>query len=155
MLARKGDRMSESEVKANNVKLTSRAYNAFVKDLRLKDIRLASATIKNLDCSYSPSSAEVRWKIAAKYENRDGKIEVLNRYNVRILELEKGKGLKATLSVIFCVTYDSKMPMTEELFEKFREQNLLLHTWPYFREFAHNAVLRMGWPPFIAPIFTT
>lgn len=146
--------MSESDVKANNVKLTSRMYNAFMKDLRIKDIRLASATIKNLDCSYSPSSAEIRWRIAAKYENRDDQIEVLNRYNVKILELEKDKGPKATITIIFCVTYDSKMPMTEELFEKFRDQSLLLHTWPYFREFVHNAVSRMGWPPFIAPIFT-
>jgi len=147
--------MSESGVKEKNVKLTKQAYNTFVENLHIKDIRLASATVRNLDCSYSPSSAEVRWKIAAKYENRDDKIEILNRYNVRIVELEKDKGLKATLSITFCVTYDSKTAMTEELFEKFREENLLLHTWPYFREFVHNAVLRMGWPPFIAPIFTT
>lgn len=147
--------MSESEVKAKNVKLTSHAYNVFAKNLHIEDISLAAATIKNFDYSYRPSSAEVRWKIAAKYENRGDKIEVLNRYNVRILDLEKGKELKATLSVIFCVTYDSKIPMTEELFEKFKEQNLLLNTWPYFREFVHNAVLRMGWPPFIAPTFTT
>ncbi len=145
--------MTESEVKTKNMKLTSQAYNAFVKNLRIEDIRLASATIKNLDCSYIPSSAEVRWTTAAKYENRDSKIEVLNRYNVRILE--KGKELKAKLSLIFCITYNSKVPMTEELFEKFKEQNLLLNTWPYFREFVHNAVLRMGWPPFIAPTFVT
>jgi hypothetical protein len=147
--------MSESNVTVRDAKSTSQRYNAFVKNLRIRDIRLASATIKNLDYRYSPSSAEVRWTIAAKYENRADEIEVLNRYNVKILEMEKGNELKATLSVVFCITYDSKMPMTEELFGKFREQKLLLHTWPYFREFVHNAVSRMGWPPFIAPIYTT
>ena len=91
--------------------------------------------------------------MTAKYENRDGKIEVFNRYNVRVLE--KGKELKAKLSVTFCVTYNSKIPMTDELFEEFKDSNLPLNTWPYFREFVHSGVLRMGWPPFIAPIFVT
>jgi len=145
--------MTKSAAETENKNLTRQTYNAFVKNLRIEDIRLASAMIKNLDCSYMPSSAEVRWTMAAKYENQHGKIEVLNRYNVRIAE--KGKELKAKLSVIFCVTYNSKIPMTDELFEEFKDRNLPLNTWPYFREFLHNAVLRMGWPPFIAPTYVS
>lgn len=124
-------------------------YNAFIKGLNIKDIRLTSATIQNIDCYYFPTTAEVRWRMKAEYKNRDNKIEIFHRYNVRIFE--KGKELKAKISVTFCVTYDSKMPMNEETFNKFKARNLPLNTWPYFREFVHSAVLRMGWPPFIAP----
>jgi len=145
--------MTKSTDKTKNKNLTHQAYNNFIKELDIEDIRLTSATIKNLDCYYSPSSAEVRWTMAANYENRDGKIEVFNRYNVRILE--KGEELKAKISVIFCVTYSSKAPMTDELFKEFKDRNLPLNTWPYFREFLHNAVLRMGWAPFIAPTLVT
>jgi len=143
--------MTKSAVKSGNRKLPQQRYNSFIRGLDIEDICLTSATIQNLDHYYSPSSAEVRWRMAASYENRENKIEVSHRYNVRILE--KGKELKAKIAVTFCVTYKSEMPMTEELFEGFKNQNLPLNTWPYFREFVHNAVLRMGWPPFIAPTF--
>jgi len=145
--------MTKSAMKTGNRKLTGQTYNNFIKELDIEDIRLTSATIQNLDCDYFPSSAEVKWRMTASYENRENKIEVFHRYNVRILE--KGKELKAKITIIFCVTYNSKIPMTEELFERFKSQNLPLNTWPYFREFVHNAVLRMGWPPFIAPTFVT
>lgn len=144
--------MNESVVKSESRKLNRQAYNTFVKQVEIKDIRLVSATIQNLDCNYYLSSAEVKWKMTATYENQEKKIDVFHRYNVRILE--KGKELKSKVAVTFCVTYGSKVPMTEEYFEQFKGGNLPLNTWPYFREFVHNAVLRMGWPPFIAPIFT-
>lgn len=143
--------MTELATRHGKSKVVQHKYNTFIKQLDIEDIRLTSAKIENLDCYYSPSAAEVRWRMAASYENREKKIEVFHRYNVRVLE--KGKELKAKVGIVFCVTYKSKLPMTDKLFEQFKDQNLPVNTWPYFREFVHNTVLRMGWPPFIAPTF--
>ena len=143
--------MTKSTVKTKNNDLIRQKYNSFIKNLDIEDIRLLSATIQNIDCYYFPSSAEVRWKMTASYENRENKIEVFQCYNVRILE--KGKELKAKIAINFHLTYNSKIPMPQEFFDRFKNQNLPLNTWPYFREFVHNAVIRMGWPPFIAPSF--
>ncbi len=131
--------------------VTKPNYNGFIKGLDIKNIRLVSATIENMDCNYFPSSAVVKWRMAANFENKDGEINVFHRYNVRVLE--QGKEVKAKMAMKFCVTYNSQAPMTEELFKRFKDSNLPINTWPYFREFVHSIISRMGWPPFIAPTF--
>jgi hypothetical protein len=90
--------MTKSAENPNSNRQTQQNYINFIKQLDIEDIRLASATMKNLDCHYYPSTAEVKWTMSAKYENSDSKIVVFHRYNVRILE--KGKEPKAKLSVI-------------------------------------------------------
>lgn len=137
---------------ANN-KTHNKNYNGFIRGLGIKDIRLTSAVIENIEYSYMPSKAIIKWRIAASYENKENRIEVIHRYNVRVLE--EGIGLKAKIKVVFCVTYESETPMNDDYFEIFKTRNLPLNTWPYFREYIHNSLSRMGWPPFIAPAFVT
>ncbi len=127
-----------------------KAYNDFVAQIGIVELRIISAQFNVLDCSYFPSSAEVRWRKMASYEKAEDKFNVSHRYNVTILDKET-KEAKAKISVTFHVGYSSKIPISDELFEIFKVRNLPLNTWPYFREFVHNAIMRMGWPPFIAP----
>ncbi len=127
-------------------------YNAFVRQIQITDIRIVSAKVDNLDCSYVPSSAEVKWKTKARYENTEQAFRAFQRYDVVIVDKESTE-IKAKISVTFCVTYSSKIPMNDEFFKTFIRANLPVNTWPYFREFTHNTVLRMNWPPFIAPTF--
>ncbi len=130
------------------------SYNAFVRQIQIQDIRLVSAKVDNLDYAHSPSVAEVKWRITAHYENIEHAFRAHQRYSVAITDKES-KEVKAKISVKFCVTYSSKTPMNDELFGIFKIANLPTNTWPYFREFTHNAVSRMGWPPFIAPTFVS
>ena len=139
-------------ITANN-KTRNKDYNSFIRGLDIKDIRLISATIENIERSYMPSEAVIKWRIASSYENKENRIEVIHRYNVRVLE--KDIDLKAKIKVVFCVTYESKTPMNDDYFERFKTRNLPLNTWPYFREYIHNSLSRMGWPSFVAPAFVT
>jgi len=139
-------------ITANN-KTRNKDYNSFIRGLDIKDIRLISATIENIERSYMPSEAVIRWRIASSYENKENRIEVIHRYNVRVLE--KDIDLKAKIKVVFCVTYESGTPMNDDYFERFKTRNLPLNTWPYFREYIHNSLSRMGWPSFVAPAFVT
>jgi len=141
--------MTESTEK--KMMINRRTYNSFIEALDIVDIRLVSAKVENIDCNYVPENAEVKWSESARYENAQNKIMIFHKFNVRILE--GGKDIKAKIGVTFCVSYDSKKPMTDALFEIFRDRNLPVNSWPYFREFLHSVVLRMGWPPFIAPTF--
>ncbi|MFC1937584.1 hypothetical protein ACFLWY_03385 [Chloroflexota bacterium] len=90
--------------------------------------------------------------MAASYEQEKEQFNVSHRYNVTILERET-KEVKANISVTFRVVYSSKIPINDDLFQVFKVRNLPLNTWPYFREFVHNAIMRMGWPSFIAPTY--
>ena len=127
-------------------------YNDFVTQIEITDLHIVSAQINKLDCSYFPSSAEVKCRKAASYEKGEEQFNVFHRYNVTIHDKET-KEVKAKISVIFRVVYSSKLSISDELFEVFKGRNLPLNTWPYFREFVHNAIMRMGWPSFIAPTY--
>jgi hypothetical protein len=127
-----------------------KGYNDFVAQIGIAALRIVSAQINILDYSYFPSSAEVKWRMRASYEKAEDKFNVSHRYNVTILDKET-KEAKAKISVTFYVVYSSKIPISDDLFEIFKVRNLPLNTWPYFREFVHNATMRMGWPPFISP----
>jgi len=43
-------------------------------------------------------------------------------------------------------------PMTKDYFGVFAQVNLPVNTWPYFREFVHSTVSRMGLPPVVLPL---
>ncbi len=131
---------------------TYREYNNFVSQIEINEIRIVSARLDNLDCSYLPYSLAVSWRTKAWYEKKEEKFDAFHRYNVTISDKET-KEVKAKLSVTFCVTYSSKLPINDEIFDIFAKRNLILNTWPYFREFTHNIIGRMGWPPLIAPTY--
>ena len=126
-------------------------YNEFIKQIDIEDIRLISAKLDNLDYSYFPEKTIVKSRMKAEFTNKEEAIEVVHSYHATFMEEEKD--IKAKISVAFLLNYSSKMPMNDELFSLFKRRQLPLNTWPYFREFVHSTCSRMGWPPFIAPIY--
>jgi len=144
--------MSEETGIKQKKMLSHKEYNNFVRHIEIDDIRIVSAQVNILDYSYFPSSAEVKWRMKASYENSEGQFNVSHRYNVTIRDKETNED-KAKISVTFYVVYSSKTPITNGFFEIFKARNLPLNTWPYFREFVHNITSRVGWPLFIAPTY--
>ena len=127
-------------------------YNDFVSQIDINDIRIVSAKLDYLDYSYFPYNPAVSWRTKSWYEEKEEEFNVFHRYNVTVSDKET-KEAKAKISVTFCVTYSSKLKINEEIFDIFTKRNLILNTWPYFREFIHNIIGRMGWPPLIAPTY--
>jgi len=127
-------------------------YRDFINQIEIVDLRLVSAQIKNTGFVECPPEAEIGININAKYENGEEKFTVFHRYNVRVKDA-KTQRQAAKLSVEFAVTYSSKLVLTDEIFDIFKELNLPVNTWPYFREFVHNTFGRMNWRPLIAPTF--
>ena len=136
----------------NDMKKAQESYNNFIKQIQINDIKLTASKIENSDCNYFPKSAEISWKDTAKFEMEGKKFIIFHRYDVRVKDTPT-KEIKAKVSVTFCVSYESKISMTEELFEPFKVRNLPINTWPYFREYVHDVLGRMGWPPFIMPVY--
>ncbi len=130
-----------------------RKYNDFLRQLEIESIRIVSARVEALDYSYSPSSAEVKWRTASWYKEDEGGFSVFHRYNATIRDMETETD-KAKISVTFCVVYSSRISITDDLFSVFRKLNLPLNTWPYFREYLHSATSRLGWAPFVAPLYS-
>lgn len=64
-------------------------------------------------------------------------------------------GAVIAVAVSFEATY--RVPATvsapEDVLNEFAEINGIFNAWPYFREFVHAALARMGLPPFILPVY--
>lgn len=145
--------MNSAKDKAQKNMPKVKDYNAFVHQVEISNIRIISSRVDLLDYSYFPSSSEVTIKATEWYDNSAELFSISQKYNLNILDKETKKS-KARISVTFCLAYNSRIPMSDDYFEIFRQRNLPLNTWPYFREFVHNTVMRMGWPPFIAPKYS-
>jgi len=52
----------------------------------------------------------------------------------------------------FKLRYSSKMTLKEDFIEIFKERNVPVNTWPYFREFVQNMTQRMNIPPLTLPL---
>ena len=144
--------MRNTESSKETGKSILQEYRKFIRQVDIRDVRVVAARMDVIDRDYYPSSSLVSWTVDAEYEPTGDGFNVLHRYRVRVRN-KGSKQDKARISVTFLVTYTSKIAVNDELFDVFRERNLPINTWPYFREFVHNSLMRMGWPPFIAPVF--
>lgn len=59
------------------------------------------------------------------------------------------------VNVSFELTYriPENMSTSEEQLEEFARVNGVFNAWPYFREFVHASLARMGLPPLIIPVY--
>ena len=60
-----------------------------------------------------------------------------------------------SISVSYELTYriPTNMSTSTEALTEFAKANGVFNAWPYFREFVHSALARMGLPPFILPVY--
>jgi hypothetical protein len=138
--------------KRSNPSKNNTDYNNFVGQIEIIDICLISAKIDNL--VYAKSHPEIEFSIRERawYENQDCHIDAFHRYSLTAKDADNKHNI-AKVSVTFVVKYESKIPMTEEIFRAFKERNLPLNTWPYFREFVQNTFMRMGWTAVVVPVY--
>jgi hypothetical protein len=127
-------------------------YLHLLSQLEIMDVRVVSAKIDNFASSGPVHDCSISVRTRPSYENAHGRIDMFHRYNLTVSAPEVGHPL-AKLLVVFCVSYSSQIPMTDEAFAVFKEHSLPLTTWPYFREFVHNMFTRLGWIRLIPPAF--
>lgn len=62
-----------------------------------------------------------------------------------------------TLRALFELQYHiagDHQQFTEEQLTAFGASSVLMNAWPYWREYAHNTVVRIGLPPMVVPLLT-
>jgi len=126
-------------------------YAEFVKQLEILHIRLHDAKIESVGFWEFEGKLSVDFKTKSRYELVDDGFVIYQRYSARILDGNTKKKV-ARIAVTFAVYYESAIPVDDELYERFSNTNLIVNTWPYFREFVHNMSARMNLPPLVAPV---
>lgn len=140
-------RLTPSEANAETFSPT--AYNAFINQIELRAIWLKSAEVRN---SYGPDAPKAKIAIhrGASYEQIESGFRAFQQYAFR---LKAADALLAEIKVVFAADFASNEPMTDGIFTLFKEVNLPVNTWPYFREFVATTMGRWGWGPFTLPAF--
>jgi hypothetical protein len=127
-------------------------YNAFIAGLGLEQIRLADA---HVDAPHPPERRPVVPTLNlddASYRNGDGHFVV--RQALAFTGTYQGESEPALRArVTFEVRYTAAERMTDGLFAEFRTRNLMVNTWPYFREYLQSTLARSGWPVLTLPAY--
>lgn len=129
-------------------------YNAFISGLQLVHIRLASAEIDAPNPPERRPVAPVLNVDDATYRNGDDHFVVRQTLVFTgTYEAENEPALRLRAS--FEIRYTAAERMTEALFAEFRSRNVLVNSWPYFREYVQSTLARVGWPVMTLPAFKT
>ena len=132
-------------------KISPKKYGEILSGVELEGITMIRGRFSLNKEELSPE-AEYAIKNTASYEiSKENVAIVSHSYRLGVINKESRK--KALhIECTYHVDYSSETDFTEEFFELFREVNLPLNTWPFFREYVFNITSRMNIPPLSLPL---
>lgn len=134
---------------------TPEAYNRFVEGLELRRVRLIEARIQAFEPMPDPATSEVALEESYTFHPQENSFEAIGRFHLRITHRQT-QAVQGEVEVSFGFVYESKHSPAADSFEGyfqvFKEVSLPINMWPFLREFIHNAMSRMDWPPFTLPL---
>jgi preprotein translocase subunit SecB len=131
-------------------------YSAFIQGLEIRQVFLLRASSERLsfpepDAKLSFDFPEATAELA-RFDDKSGFIACL-QYTVDLMsKVDDAESQRfASISVSFEAIYNTKTPITDEIFETFKDINLKMNIWPYVREYVQSATMKMGLPGLILP----
>lgn len=131
--------------------ISKKEYEDILNGLELEEISMVDGKFSLKNEELSPES---NLKISEKFSyemSSGGAIIIYHSYKLSVINKKtrrKSLGIECTL----CVNYSSKKEFTQEFFEIFKDLNLPVNTWPFFREYVFNVTSRMYIPPLTLPL---
>lgn len=131
--------------------MTPQVYNAFINGVDLVSVRLSGAEIR---ARSTPERKQLLPSVeqTSRFVNEDGHVVLFHELTFSG-KYEDEDESAVVIRAEFEVRYSTAERMTKEMFSEFRQRNLPLNTWPYFREFVHAALARAGWPVLVLPVY--
>jgi preprotein translocase subunit SecB len=135
-----------------------KAYETFLKDLSIADLRLISSSSRfdpKADMKLRRAErAVVRAVITASYQLAKVTQEFFDSAAEFKLTVE-GSNIKAnpiTIECVFLGHFHLTTPIKKEMAERFTEADFRLVVWPYLRQFVQDITGKMGVPPLLIPL---
>ncbi|MBN1152262.1 MAG: hypothetical protein JXA58_03540 [Dehalococcoidia bacterium] len=125
-----------------------------IAQLHLTEVGLWTARLDREESTQPPAEPQVHLRSKAWYGSTRQGFDAFHQYNLRIKDPATNRN-PVRLQLVLRVSYESKIPIDEQLFIAFAETSLRLVTWPYLREYVHSTFARMNWPLIIAPTYRT
>jgi|Deesub1362A_J573_1020465.scaffolds.fasta_scaffold01453_9 preprotein translocase subunit SecB len=132
-------------------KISPQKYKEILKGLELESIYLKSCKCNINRENFSPN-LHLLIKDSASFNKENGNIEIFHRYLLRGRK-PREKQIVIRIECTYCLIFSSKGNFSEEFFEIFKELNLAINSWPFFREFIYTITSKMNIPPLTLPLF--
>jgi len=151
MNAKTGDDIGAE--RKGELRVTQRRFNRLIAGLKLVEIYFRKASFR-----FSPE---------LRHQDQPPRLSVATESSfsplggdafeaVQLFTLKgRARGSGRILASITCevvAVYETRVQMSPDLFEPFKETALLVNTWPYLREFVQSCTLRAGLPPLVLPL---
>jgi len=136
-------------------KMSPEEYKKVLAGLELMSISLKeSKTSLNTEIK-QPGKLNIQIKDEAHYELKEnGLVFIFQKFKVYARIPDSNTNF-FFIEVTFLIQVHSKENFSDDFFKIYKSVNLLLNTWPYFREFVNQITFRMNIPPLTLPFFKT
>ena len=134
-------------------RISPEKYGEILKDLKFNSIYLKEANFF-IDREYYFINEKIELKISDEAEfqkKKEGTIDVFHNYKLHAFAIDSESKL-LSIECNFCLNFTSKKEFSSEFFEVFKDINMPINSWPFFREFVFNATSRMNIPPLTIPL---
>lgn len=134
------------------VQISPEEYRVFIQGLTLRDVRLTRGSYHSERTEITPTKHTLRVDEEATFALLSGGFEVRHAYTLLLVNKGTEETCCGRIEAEFALRFDSETPLTAEIFEIFRQVNLGMNTWPYWREFVQAGAARMNWPAITLPL---
>lgn len=140
-----------AEPQMEEPKISPEEYGRILGGLQLLDLELRDCTMQ----SAAGSAQEEKRRVVvddsgARFETGpDNSVLVWHEYS---LKAKIGRKTVFSLKATFKLTFLAEEAFTADFFQVFRELNLTVHTWPFFRELLTNLSERTSLPRLTLPL---
>ncbi|HEV2527153.1 MAG TPA: hypothetical protein VGT61_01715 [Thermomicrobiales bacterium] len=127
-------------------------YVDLIRGIELQDVWLAESDVTNhVGPTINPEyDLQVMTRASYRQQTEDGRHELVAFQDFKLVYSDEAREL-ATVRVLFALSYQVPFPVTDDLWNVFKEQNLPVNAWPFLREYVSTTLGRMGWTPLTLP----
>ena len=128
-----------------------KAYRKILNCLELRSLQVDEGKFSFIRENMVPNS-NVHVNDYASYEIETSEIvSITHIYKLMVKNPENRKKILG-INVTYKLSYHCKEKFPEDFFDLFKDVNLPINTWPFFREFVSNITSRMNIPPLTLPL---
>ncbi len=134
-------------------KVSPKEYREFIKGVELRGIIVKASQARRLaDIVDLSRRVDLNTNERAEFRMTDGNTCVVQHHYELSMIYNGEKDRLLEVQCTFELGLRVASPMTKDYFDIFARVNLPVNTWPYFREFVHSTISRMGLPPVVLPL---
>lgn len=124
--------------------------------VQLKDIRLVSSKCDQIPGATSGKKTfDINYSTEVQVDRKSGYVVVIAKFHFEAFIESKTSQPVILIDASFLLSYkiENFEGLTQKGFERFANLNGIYNSWPYWREFVQNTIVRMGLPSLSIPVF--